>query len=242
MRSANRLPAWRDDRVFRAEITGSTNRIEFLGLPGIGKSYFNNKLTQKLGEITLKPEGVREQKADYEAAFARLFRRQLDKALPAEASKTVRLSKLRNFMQVMELDDFVSHHHMPGVFTTASGLVHWTKPAMMELIDEEPEVVRKVMSGRLVVYCSSDEPGRRSIEGLVRRGSKDSDWIREDVIRERNLANQTMADLATSFESLGVAVVRLNLDLPFQDNVASLCGHLEQLGVSSRKIRRAIYL
>ena len=228
--------------MFRAEITGNINRIEFLGLPGIGKSFFNNKLTQKLGEITLKPEGGREQTADYEEAFARLFRLQLKKALPAEESKTVRLSKMRNFMQVMELDDFVSHHRIPGVFTTASGLVHWTRQAMMKLIGDEPEVVKKVMSGRLVVYCTSDEPGRRSTEGLVRRGSIGSDRLREDVISRRNVADQAMADLAGSFESLGVAVVSLNLDLPFQNNVAVICGNLEKLGVSSRKIRRAIHV
>ena len=236
MRSANRLPAWRDDRVFRAEETGGINRIEFLGLPGIGKSYFNNKLTEKLGEISLKSQGAREQAADYEAAFARLFRLQLEKSLPAEASKTVRLSKLRNFMQVMELDDFISQNQIPGVFTTASGLVHWTKPAMKELIEAEPDVVREVMSGRLVVYCSSDEPGRRSTEGLVKRGSIGSDRLREDVFSRRNLADQAMADLAASFESLEIPVVRLNLDRQADQNITSLCRDLEALGIRSRHI------
>lgn len=240
IRSVKKLPAWRDDRVFRASITGNIYRIEFLGLAGIGKSFFNNKLTQTLGEKALKPEGVREQTDDYEAAFARVLRLQLDKSLPATEPRTVRLSWLRNFMQVMELDEFVSRNRIPNMFTSSSGLVHWTRTAMMDLVREEPETVKTVMSGRLTVYCSSNEPGRRSTQGLVKRGSVASGQLNEAVISRRNNEDQALGDLASSFETLGLPVVRLNLDLPFQENLFTLCGQLEKAGVNSGKISRLL--
>ena len=226
--------------MFRAEIAGGINRIEFLGVGGIGKSYFNNKLTQKLGEIALKSQGGCEQTADYEEAFARLFRVQLKRMLASHESKDIRLSKLRNFMQVMELDDFISHNQIPGMFTTASGLVHWTRPAMMDLIETEPEVVKEVMSGRLVVYCTSTEPGRRSAEGLVKRGSMAPDRLRQDFISRRNSSDHALGALAESFQFLGLPVVRLNLDEPIQENIKKVCKRIAGAGVSSARIRKQI--
>lgn len=238
IRSADRLPAWRDDRVFRASIAASIYRIELLGLTAIGKSYFNNSLTQALGEKSPVSSGVRPVSEEYKVAFDRLLAKRLEAFTPSPLSKSVRPSKLRNFCQVIEFDDFVSRNTLPGIFTTASGLVHWNKLTLSDMLLEDSECVRQVMQGRLVIHCTAVDPGRRSAEGFVRRGVMSPDEITLDMVTALNKKDQALKSLAGSFEGLGIPVLTLNLDAQFRDNLVVVCKKLDELGISSPKIRR----
>jgi len=219
--SADRLPAWRDDRFLRAKCEGSYRRIEFLGMGGIGKSYLNNQLVRHVGEGVPSRSLETALSPEYVSAFDKVFRMELERRVSSQRRSPLRLSNLRNFVQVMEFDERVEKAYSGQPFSTASGLLHWARVTLAQVATEEPRIVQKVMANRLVVYCTATHPGERSASGLVARGSRAVNDVSSDLIRRRDLADQRLGEVADLFSGLGVPVLRLKLDHELSENWAA---------------------
>lgn len=108
----------------------------------------------------------------------------------------------------------------------------------MDFVLTDPDCVRDILSGRVVVYCTADDPGRRSSSGLVRRGSASASQVTDEKIHAKTQADARLHRLAQNLAELGIPVLELNLDAPVDENLSRVAFFLTAAGIHSPKINR----
>jgi len=242
LRGVPRPRLWYDNRFLAATAEGSVWRVEFLGLSGIGKTFLNDALARAIGDVApVNGLAAAERHQVLEKttrAIDEVFRLGMRKRLFSAQKQGIKYKGFRKFVEAFEYDKMVGQDFAGQPFSAASGMLHWSKYLISDLLEEDPNLVQEALIGRLVVHCSSDAPGWRSIEGRIHRGSSGTEALNEMGALKKEESARKLEQSALALEELGVPVKTVNVDHDVRTNVALIADFLLANGIVSPKITR----
>ena len=232
-----RWPAhWQDFRAVTGVATGGRRRVDLLGVAGIGKTTFTRELAYALGERVPRCQATRPVPDDWAVALNEIYNNHFTLSAAEDHSWADKHRRTIHLTDVMKREKKIlgcesNQIVLNGVSILRHRLSYFTKQAA-----KRPEFIAGLLSDRVVVLCTADDPVSRSIRGKVSRGDKDSD---ADNLRQRVDDRVSKLDAAVSvLRSLGVPVLELNLDQPRPQAIAQVARFMREHGMDSKKLSR----
>lgn len=213
-------------------------RIELVGVSGIGKSFIAEKLAEQLGTPIQWPKRVALSISDPIADAARgdLFEEAVSNRLLRNRTSQKSFKKMKRLAGVFEADRTWDGNPNGSPVVFASGLIQWVRGELLGAAEKNQNNFESFMSERLVIFCTSDNPGLRGARGRIARGSSEESVLTSEKVRARGHADLGIQRFARVLEAHGIPVLRLNLDEPENKNVALVATFLRQNGITSPRI------
>ena len=220
--------------------SGPKWRIELVGVSGVGKSFLSERLTERLAGPFQWPRSFAPSSpgSGRDAVRGELFQVALSKHVADSSNPNKKFTKVRRLAGVFEADRKWDGGSGDSPVIFASGLVQWLREELAELAEKRRKDFEELMSERLVIFCTSDNPGLRGTTGRIARGSADSSTMTAQTVRSRSNADIELHKFSKVVESHGVPVLRLNLDKPVDENVAHVAAFLQRNDITSPRIAR----
>lgn len=212
-----------------------------LGVSGIGKTFFSNELAIRLGQppdppsLRVRIDGT---STSIERPRADFFQEVLSKRINRERWSAKDYLGIKRVVGVFEADAIWDQISGSMAVIFSSGLVQWSRGVLSELAATNQEDFHALLSERLVIFCTSDNPGLRGTRGRIARGSSEPSALTAKNIEARANSDLHIQRFAKVLEAQGVPVLRLNLDKPVNENVALVATFLQKNGITSPRISR----
>lgn len=227
---------WKDYRAVAGTVSGPRGRVDLLGVAGIGKTTFTKQLAASLGERVPRCRGKKPLPGDWEIAFNEIYDKHFmlsateDDSWANKHRRTIHLTEVVNLEKNIlrcDSDQIV----LNGVSILRHRLSYFAKQAA-----DRPDFVAGLLSDRVIVLCTADDPVARSIRGKITRGDSDSD---ADNLEQRVSDKVKKIDSSVGvLERLGVPVLRLDLDQPRPRAIAEVARFMQHHGMESRFLTR----
>ena len=238
IRIEGKRPALSQDvRFIRVKSTRNKNRLDIVGVSGIGKTYFGIRLAKCLGQIG--PTTAKEKKSipDSWGEVFTSFAQRLGKKISSPASNYESLLQQGSFLiDLLELESRLMTNLSFQFTINGESIVRHRLKWFADAALIQPEFISELLKDRLLLLCDADDPVESAIRGRQKRGDNmlDSPQLRKSVEKKIQAIRQSASILA----ALGIPVLTINLDRPIRDNIAIVGRFLEENHVTSRRIRK----
>ena len=227
---------WRDFSFIKASQVGERNRLEVIGLGGIGKTHFARNLKRRLGVMS----PTRITSTEFSPEWSQLFNSALSqhgqRLMSPEVEWEKKVKSMRKFLGRVELEEKAFRRPNKAVVINTESLVRSRWNQIAGLAATRPEFISNLLRDRLILVCEADDPAGRSLQGRKKRGEDvtDSPHLRQKLNEQMFRIREAAIVLA----SLGVPVLTINLDRSISYNVPLVAKFLHENAVTSKKIRR----
>jgi hypothetical protein len=224
---------WRDWRFLAAQATGPRYRIELMGLSGIGKSYFTQHVVRALGEkvpVLLPP---RELSPEWVEALEQIIDHRINTLRDSELGGKKKLDIMTDFTTNVNFDIKIMRRYYGQVIVNSESLLRSNSDFFRKAAESRGAHVQTLLQDRVVIFCTSDDPVSRALQGRRKRGDRHTPHADIDDVRERS---EKLEEAVARLAGLAIPVLTINLDAPVRDNVQTVTRFLHHNGVTSRAI------